>query len=346
MAFKDLPGIDHVAFAFGHLLAFFIEHMSQTDHVTIGGSIRDHRGDGQQGIEPAPRLVDGLADKVGRKITIEFGFAAHRPAPLGVRHRPGIKPAVDHLRHAAHGFAAPGVRKDDLINVRTMQIQFVQLSPAELLQFFARTDDAVFAFAVGPDRQRRAPVALPRKGPIAIGLQPVSKTTLLDMLRHPANLLIVLNHRLFDTGGPNIPGILGVVNQRRAGTITEGVVVFVTLRTKHPTLFFEFANDQRIGVFEEHARVRRGRQEFAIDADRMDNGQAFFLRNGKVIAAVGRRNVHHAGTGVKGDEVAGDDSKCIPRRIGGDVVEQLPVTSANQFGALQTAFDLQLLFAK
>src|SRR3989304_323038 len=65
------------------------------------------RADGQEAVEPAPGLVEGFADEVGRKLAGEAlvgAFLAGIP-PLGEGHGPGVEPAVDHLGDATHSLA-------------------------------------------------------------------------------------------------------------------------------------------------------------------------------------------------------------------------------------------------
>ena len=57
------------------------------------------RADGKQRIEPAARLIDGLADEVGREALFKFLFMFKGIVPLCKGHGAGIIPAVDDFRH-------------------------------------------------------------------------------------------------------------------------------------------------------------------------------------------------------------------------------------------------------
>ena len=64
---EDLPRVDDVAHALGHLAAVGVDDVPEAQHVAVGGGPPHQRVDGQQRVEPAPGLVDGLADEVGRE---------------------------------------------------------------------------------------------------------------------------------------------------------------------------------------------------------------------------------------------------------------------------------------
>ena len=47
-----------------HLAAIFIQDMSQTEHVLIGGLIEDQGTDRHQGIEPTASLINRFTNKI------------------------------------------------------------------------------------------------------------------------------------------------------------------------------------------------------------------------------------------------------------------------------------------
>ena len=59
--------IDHIAEAFRHFHAVFIEHEAIGDHVFVGYTVKDHGGDGVEGVKPTPRLVHSFCNEVGRE---------------------------------------------------------------------------------------------------------------------------------------------------------------------------------------------------------------------------------------------------------------------------------------
>jgi len=70
----------------GHLAAFGIEDQAQADDILEGRTIEQKRGDGVQGVKPAPGLIHGLADIIGGELLFE-GFKIFKGVvPLGNRH--------------------------------------------------------------------------------------------------------------------------------------------------------------------------------------------------------------------------------------------------------------------
>ncbi len=66
LAVEDGPGLDDVALALAHLLALAVEDEPQAHHVAVRRPVEQQRALRQQRVEPAARLVEGLADEVGR----------------------------------------------------------------------------------------------------------------------------------------------------------------------------------------------------------------------------------------------------------------------------------------
>ena len=64
---EDRPGVDDVAERLGHLAAVGVDDVAEAHDVAVRALAEDQRVDGQQRVEPAPGLVDGLGDEVGRE---------------------------------------------------------------------------------------------------------------------------------------------------------------------------------------------------------------------------------------------------------------------------------------
>ena len=79
---------------------------------------------GVQGVEPAARLVDGLADEVGGELTVELVLVLEGVVPLGVGHGAAVEPGVGDLGHAAHlAAAAIGVAvQGDVVDVGAVEV--------------------------------------------------------------------------------------------------------------------------------------------------------------------------------------------------------------------------------
>ena len=176
-------------------------------------------------VKPAAGLVYCFADVIRRKMPIESLLILERVVPLCVRHGAGIEPAVNNLGDAV--VAAPVVRmcEDDPIYSRSVQVQVLQGMPAEGLQFCQGTNADEIAFSVCPDRQGRAPEAFARKRPVYIVLEPVAESPVADGFRDPVDGSVQLDHAIPHVSGPDVPGVLCVVNQRVTRPPAERVIV-------------------------------------------------------------------------------------------------------------------------
>ena len=106
MALDHAPRLDRVASGLGHLLALLIEDQAEAHHVAVRRGHVEQRGDRQQRVEPSSRLVLRLADEVGGIALLEALLVLEGKVVLCERHRSGVEPDVDHLRHAPHPQAA------------------------------------------------------------------------------------------------------------------------------------------------------------------------------------------------------------------------------------------------
>ena len=112
--------------------------MGQADDVAVGRLAEDERVHGQEGVEPAPRLVDGLADEVGREAALEQPVAGEGMVELGGRHRAGVEPGVEDgfepRRRGPAVIRPSGYRAGEghLVDVGTVQVESSQVPPGEL----------------------------------------------------------------------------------------------------------------------------------------------------------------------------------------------------------------------
>ena len=105
VAVEDLPRVDDVAQRLGHLAALAVEDQPEAQHALVRRPAEQQRRDGEQRVEPAARLIERLADVVGREALLEALLVLERRVLLGERHRAGVKPHVDDLGHARHRLA-------------------------------------------------------------------------------------------------------------------------------------------------------------------------------------------------------------------------------------------------
>ncbi len=129
---EHVVGIDDVAERLRHLLAVFVDDEVQADAVPVGHAVRNERRDRVQRIEPAARLVDRLADEIGREMLLEHVLVFERVMPLRVRHGTRIEPAVDHLGHSPPGLAVFLV--SDVVHRGPVKIELLQRLPGQLLE--------------------------------------------------------------------------------------------------------------------------------------------------------------------------------------------------------------------
>ncbi len=210
--------------------------------------------DGVQRVEPAAGLVDRLADEIRRELCSEGLLVFEGIVPLGHGHRARVEPDIDQLGDALHlaRLAALRAGKLDLVDIRPVQVQARKVTPGQLGKLGDRANrNLVVAALALPDRQRRAPVALATQRPIDVVLQPVAKAPVLDVPRHPVDLLVQLDQAVFELAGADVPGAAGIVQQRRVAAPAEGVGVGVGAGAEEQAARLQVLDDQRVGVFDE-----------------------------------------------------------------------------------------------
>ena len=209
-----------------------------------------------QGVEPAARLVDRLADVIGRELRLELLLVLERIVPLGIGHR-----ARDRTRHRsvrARGHLPPHsvqgyITSSTYGRCRSRSVRSRPLLSDELLD----RADAVAMVAVGahPDGQRRAPVALAAQRPVDVVLQPVAEAAFLDMLRHPVDGVVQRDQAILErwcgcttSRGHSTSAACRSASRRdryacrsRGGTADRGPQIL---------------DDLRVGVLEEHTAPR------------------------------------------------------------------------------------------
>ena len=75
-----------------------------------------------------------------------------------------------------------------------------------------------------------------------------------------------------------------------------------------------------------------------ILADGVNHGNAVLLSHGQVVHTVGRRDVHNAGAGFRGDEIGWQHAEDICFHL--QVLEQLLVAHTDKLSAFSLADDL------
>src|SRR5690606_10080523 len=156
----------------------------------------------------------------------------------------------------------------------------------------------------------RSPEALPRQRPVDVVLEPVAETAVAYRLRHPMYGLVELDHPVLVVRGANVPGVLGVIDDRVAGAPAEGIIVPGRLSPKHETKLFQDADERLVRILEKHPRHRSYfRQEVAVLAYRVHDRQAVGLSQGEIVHAVGRRRMHDPRAIFGADETRRQDAE-------------------------------------
>ena len=86
-----------------------------------------------QRVEPAARLVDGLADKVGGEVFFKFVTVFKWIMQLRVGHRARLKPHIHGVGEAVVG--ASVFLKRNLVNVGAVELEPTQVLTRKLLEF-------------------------------------------------------------------------------------------------------------------------------------------------------------------------------------------------------------------
>ena len=315
------PGVHDVAARLAHLLALFVEDVSEREDVAEGrgfgdgfGAVQQH-GFGVQRVEPAARLIDRLADEVGGKALGEELLVLERVVPLGVGHCAAVEPGVGNLRHAAR-FAAAFVAADqDIVHDRPMRVAEVGRIADGAAAQLVEGADAVGAPAAlaAPEGQRSTPVALAADGPIDVVGEPVAVAPASNVLGVPMDeALVAVEQRIAQAAGGDVPGGLGVVEQRRVAAPTERVGVADRLVAEQPPSLGEVVDHLGIRVLDPFAHEGGGAGRVAGDQaaqiDGLAEEQPLFASQHVVVLAESGRDVDDPGALLHRDEIGGHDA--------------------------------------
>ena len=189
---------------------------------------------------------------------------------LSERHRAGVKPNINDLRDALHRFAALWAGEADVVDVRAVRI--VDLHAGELLELLERADAFGVTVGAAPDWQRSAPVALARDRPVNVAAQPVAEAALLDVRWVPADRLVGGQHLIANLRGGDVPGRLGVIEQRRRAAPAVWIGVLVPLAPQQAASRLEVGDEVGVAVLDEAPLVWPDPLVVGtVEADRVDD---------------------------------------------------------------------------
>ena len=212
--------------------------------------------------------------------------------------------------------------------------------------------DARVVLVVGlPHRHRAAPEAVAGDRPVAGVLQPLAELAVLDVVGHPADVLVELHQALLDLGHLDEPRRDALVDQRlpAAPAVRVGVVVGLAAhqdgagRDRAALLALrgglEVVDDLEVGVEDLHALVVGDREgEAAVLADRHDRLDALAVGDDLVVLTEGAGGVHQPGAVGGRDELGGHEAEGA--LVAGVVGERRGVGAADEVGALCRADDV------
>ena len=277
----------------------------------------DQGVDGQQRIEPAPRLVDGLGDEVGREREGLGRTRGVRIAHLRGRHGARVEPGVDdgldpaahrelvHLVHRADIAGTRAAGEGHVVDGRPVRVDARHVPSAQVGQLGQGSDTAQVPPPAAPDRQRRPPVAVARQRPVDVVLEPFAEAPVLDVPRVPVHRLVGRQQVGLAGRRGDVPARLAPVDQRRAAAPAVRVRVHVGEAAQQQPLGLQPVVDvvvrlPHVPAGQPPHRVGEG----PVGPHRVQRGQAVLPADLAVDFAEGRRQVHQAGPLV-GRDVGG-----------------------------------------
>ena len=194
-----------VAQRLAHLLAVAAQHDAVADARLERRPVEQRRGQDVHRVEPAAGLADVLDDEVAREVVLEPVGVLERVVHLGERHRAGVEPA----RRAP---PAPGAsstcpvgssglgRVSSSMNGRCRSVTSTPKSRSSSVERAVDVDPRVARVVGLPHRDRAAPEPVPADRPVAGVRQPLAELAVLDVLGHPGDLLVELDHPVLELG--------------------------------------------------------------------------------------------------------------------------------------------------
>ena len=307
MCIEDAVRLDDVPQPLAHFASAAVQDQAQADDVPVSHVVLEEGGEGVQAVEPAPGLVHGFADVVRRQPTVGLDVAVlERVVPLGKRHHARVEPTVHYLRNppkyarAIGGRAGPG----DVVHIRPVQVQVIEIAAASLGQFLHAADTVRLSAPVAlPDGNGSPPVPFPGDGPVHVVAQPFPEPSLSDVLGVPVDPGVVPDQTVFDRGGPDVPGRLGVIEEWRVATPAERVGVAVYALVVQEAARFQVGQDFRVGVLDELAGEGVVAGDDALQVDGLHERKLVLASEAQVLVTKSRRDVNDPAAVVHAHEV-------------------------------------------
>src|SRR5262249_57490677 len=128
---------DVVQAGLGPLLTVPGDDERQAYDVAVRSAVDHEAIDGEQRVEPAPRLIDRLGDEVGGEATLEELLVLERVVELGRRHAARVEPRVQYGVDTLRTSRALGTGDRDVVDVRTVQVETGEVAACQLAQLAA-----------------------------------------------------------------------------------------------------------------------------------------------------------------------------------------------------------------
>eukprot|EP00162_Nutomonas_longa_P014983 comp22153_c0_seq2/m.51930 comp22153_c0_seq2/g.51930 ORF comp22153_c0_seq2/g.51930 comp22153_c0_seq2/m.51930 type:complete len:401 (+) comp22153_c0_seq2:2102-3304(+) len=231
-----------------------------------------------------------------------------------------------------------------------LAVQVGDLGARELFELSDTGDaDDLFAVVGDPERERGSPEAVAGDGPVASVAEPVCKALLLDKVRDPVGLQVVLDELFLDCLDLDEPGRHGLVDEREitAPAVADRVGDFGA--ADEATLGLELCNDVVVGFLDVAAnKVWDFGGESAVSIDGADEMTALFddavcHADAIIVLTKGRGLMDDSGTAVVSDVCVADDAESALSALGLKVVEWRGVFQSLEFCALVLLDDLVVL---
>ncbi|CAM5540181.1 hypothetical protein SGLAM104S_07434 [Streptomyces glaucescens] len=200
-----------------------------------------------------------------------------------------------------------GAGEGDVVDERAVRVEARLVGAGQLGQLRSGADAGEVALLAAPDRQRGAPVAVAGERPVDVVVQPVAEAAVLDRVREPVGLLVLLEQAVLDGRRADVPGGLRVVQQRGVAAPAVRVAVLVRQVLEEQTARAEVLGEGFVGLLEEDAADQgQVRLEGAVLTDRVHHRQAVGAADLEVVLTEGGGLVDQTRAVLGGDVVGVD----------------------------------------
>src|SRR2546426_5259870 len=235
--------------------------------------------------------VQTCALPISAELVLAGRIAEARPA-----RDPAVEPDVDRVGHSPHVAAALLARQDHAVDAGPVEVHAIHVARC-LPQGVGRSDyRPMRALRAPPDRERNAPVALPRDAPISEVARPVELSRGSRPVREPSNSPDLLDHLRFEVRDLEEPLDGRTKEDRRLAPPAVTVRVDDRLLREQRACGTEVRDDPRIRFPHTLARVRPGViSEMAPGVHGRECGEAQLLTEFEVLRSVAGGGVHEPG---------------------------------------------------